>query len=149
MRRDQRGWGFFISQKFALWLCIFKCNFIWIFQVNLKIIYFNIKLCDINIFFSFLITRFSTFAKTGGDAFLMGTVSANVSESDLIKIIVSQMFDSPIHQHLGHHNFQHWKITVGYHSNEAFGFQIMLYFMTSSLFSQGIDLLFITENIYL
>nr|XP_022342203.1 sorting nexin-33-like isoform X3 [Crassostrea virginica] len=31
--------------------------------------------------------RFSTFAKTGGDAFLMGTVSANVSESDLIKII--------------------------------------------------------------
>nr|XP_011414474.2 sorting nexin-33 isoform X4 [Crassostrea gigas] len=34
--------------------------------------------------------RFSTFAKTGGDAFLMGTVSANVSESDLIKIIDTQ-----------------------------------------------------------
>ncbi|KAK3101901.1 hypothetical protein FSP39_007184, partial [Pinctada imbricata] len=32
-------------------------------------------------------SRFSTFAKAGGDAYLMGQVQANVSESDLIKII--------------------------------------------------------------
>ena len=32
--------------------------------------------------------RFSSFAKTGGEAFLMGQVDVNVPESDRIKIVV-------------------------------------------------------------
>ena len=33
--------------------------------------------------------RFSTFAKAGGEAYMMGQFTGNVSEADLIKIIVS------------------------------------------------------------
>ena len=63
---------------YFIWVCllVFQAVSIWNLQTGFGN-YFYVCMC-----------RFSSFAKTGGEAFLMGQVDVSVPESDRIKIIV-------------------------------------------------------------